>query len=239
MKNKRDWFRKEVAPLLLTLVLVTAARSSLADHYYVPSGSMENTLFAGDRVVVDKTAYGWRIPYTKIDLIDGARPQAGRSGRIRFTCRWRAAHQAHRGHRRAGRVPARRAPVRRRRCARSERRALAGSVWQARWWSSISPTAAVRPSIGWWSRRESCWPSAIIAATVSMRGIGGSSMSASSTGARWLSISARAMASSGSRCKRVLNRAGACQSRGLRHGELVRRLRRACRSASSSRSRAP
>ena len=77
MKNKRDWFRKEVAPILLTLVLITAARSSLADHYYVPSGSMENTLFAGDRVVVDKTAYGWRIPYTKIDLIEGARPEPG------------------------------------------------------------------------------------------------------------------------------------------------------------------
>ena len=77
MKIKRDWFRKEVAPILLALVLVTAARSSLADHYYVPSGSMENTLFAGDRVVVDKTAYGLRIPYTKIDLVDGARPQAG------------------------------------------------------------------------------------------------------------------------------------------------------------------
>lgn len=77
MKIKRDWFRKEVAPVLLTLLLVTAARSSFADHYYVPSGSMENTLFAGDRVVVDKTAYGWRIPYTKIDLVDGVRPQPG------------------------------------------------------------------------------------------------------------------------------------------------------------------
>jgi signal peptidase I len=77
MKIKRDWFRKEVAPVLLTLLLITAARSSFADHYYVPSGSMENTLFAGDRVVVDKTAYGWRIPYTKIDLVDGARPQPG------------------------------------------------------------------------------------------------------------------------------------------------------------------
>ena len=77
MKFKREWFRKEVAPILLALVLVTAARSSLADHYYVPSGSMENTLFAGDRVVVDKTAYGWRIPYTKIDLVDRARPQPG------------------------------------------------------------------------------------------------------------------------------------------------------------------
>ena len=77
MKINRAWFRKEVAPILLALVLVTAARSSLADHYYVPSGSMENTLFAGDRVFVDKTAYGWRIPYTKIDLVAGARPQPG------------------------------------------------------------------------------------------------------------------------------------------------------------------
>lgn len=77
MKSKRDWFRKEVAPMLFALVLITAARSSLADHYYVPSGSMENTLFAGDRVVVDKTAYGWRIPYTKFDLVGGARPQPG------------------------------------------------------------------------------------------------------------------------------------------------------------------
>jgi signal peptidase I len=77
MKINRAWFRKEVAPILLALVLVTAARSSLADHYYVPSGSMENTLFAGDRVVVDKTAYGLRIPYTKIDVIEGAHPRPG------------------------------------------------------------------------------------------------------------------------------------------------------------------
>jgi signal peptidase I len=77
MRFSRSWFRKEVAPILLALVLVTAARSSLADHYYVPSGSMENTLFAGDRVVVDKTAYGVRIPYTKIDVIEGAHARPG------------------------------------------------------------------------------------------------------------------------------------------------------------------
>ena len=77
MRFSRTWFRKEVAPILLALVLVTAARSSLADHYYVPSGSMENTLFAGDRVVVDKTAYGVPIPYTKVDVIEGAHPKPG------------------------------------------------------------------------------------------------------------------------------------------------------------------
>jgi signal peptidase I len=38
---------------------------------------MEFSLMPGDRVVVDKTAYGIRIPFTKIDLIDVDEPQAG------------------------------------------------------------------------------------------------------------------------------------------------------------------
>jgi signal peptidase I len=35
----------------------------------VPSGSMEYTLMPGDRVFVDKSAYGVRIPFTNIDVI--------------------------------------------------------------------------------------------------------------------------------------------------------------------------
>ncbi len=31
----------------------------------------------GDRVVVDKTAYGLRIPFSKIDLLDVGKPKAG------------------------------------------------------------------------------------------------------------------------------------------------------------------
>lgn len=59
---------------LILIMLVTgilAARSTLADHYYVPSGSMEHTLIAGDRVFVDKRAFGLRIPFTQIELTDG------------------------------------------------------------------------------------------------------------------------------------------------------------------------
>ena len=69
MKKIITVFRTEILPLLIIVLLVTAARSSLADHYYVPSGSMEYSLMPGDRVFVDKTAYGIRLPYTKIDLI--------------------------------------------------------------------------------------------------------------------------------------------------------------------------
>src|SRR5690606_1296961 len=56
---------------------MTAARSSLADHYYVPSGSLEYALRPGERVIVDKTAYGLRIPLTTIDILGGDSPQRG------------------------------------------------------------------------------------------------------------------------------------------------------------------
>jgi len=61
----------------VTLALLFAARSSLADHYHVPSGSMEYTIMPGDRVLIDKTAYGYRLPFTDIVLVDKGRPQRG------------------------------------------------------------------------------------------------------------------------------------------------------------------
>lgn len=69
---RAEWF-----PILAIVVLMTVARSSIADHYYVPSGSMEYSLLPGDRVVVDKTAYGLRIPLTKVDVLGSSRPERG------------------------------------------------------------------------------------------------------------------------------------------------------------------
>jgi len=68
----RHWLIRELPQLLLLMTLVMMARSTLADHYYVPSGSMEYTLMPGDRVFVDKSAYGVRIPFTNIDIIKRA-----------------------------------------------------------------------------------------------------------------------------------------------------------------------
>jgi signal peptidase I len=62
---------REVVVLGLLVVGIMAARSTFADHYYVPSGSMEYTLVAGDRVFVDKRAYGLRIPFTGIEITKG------------------------------------------------------------------------------------------------------------------------------------------------------------------------
>ena len=73
----RRSLRSEWGQLAILVLLLLAGRSSLADHYFVPSGSMEYSLIPGDRVVVDKTAYGVRIPFTKIDIFDVNKPQAG------------------------------------------------------------------------------------------------------------------------------------------------------------------
>ncbi len=64
-------------PALLCMLLLLAGRSSLADHYIVPSGSMEPTLVPGDRVVADKTAYGVRLPFIRLALSAGETPRAG------------------------------------------------------------------------------------------------------------------------------------------------------------------
>ena len=62
---------REGVVLGLLVVGILAGRSTLADHYYVPSGSMEYTLISGDRVFVDKRAYGLRIPFTQFELTKG------------------------------------------------------------------------------------------------------------------------------------------------------------------------
>lgn len=70
------WFR-EWLPVLLMIGLVLVARSTLADHYHVPSGSMEPSLLPGDHVLVSKSAYGYRIPFTHRVLLAGDAPVRG------------------------------------------------------------------------------------------------------------------------------------------------------------------
>ena len=75
--SRAKWWISELTSLAIVLAAVTAARSSLADHYYVPSGSMQYTLMDGDRVIVNKMAYGFRVPLTKIDIFGSSTPTRG------------------------------------------------------------------------------------------------------------------------------------------------------------------
>jgi signal peptidase I len=74
--TRKPW-RTELFQFALFVALMTVFRSSFADHYHVPSGSMEHTLMPGDRVVVDKMAYGIRIPLTTVDLLNASTPGRG------------------------------------------------------------------------------------------------------------------------------------------------------------------
>jgi signal peptidase I len=67
----------ELLPMILVSIVLMAARSSLADHYIIPSGSMEYTLVPGDHVFVDKLSYGVRVPFTGIELAPGETPRRG------------------------------------------------------------------------------------------------------------------------------------------------------------------
>lgn len=67
----------ELAGLAVALLVVASARSSLADHVHVPTGSMQPTVHVGDRLVVDKRAYGVRLPLTQAWLTEGDAPAPG------------------------------------------------------------------------------------------------------------------------------------------------------------------
>jgi len=62
---------------LAFFVLMVVFRSAVADWMYVPSGSMNPTIVEGDRILVDKAAYGLRVPFTTRRLTQGSDPQRG------------------------------------------------------------------------------------------------------------------------------------------------------------------
>ena len=76
-KPKRRWYQNYWLQLAVLLLCVAAFRSSLFNHYLVPSGSMENTLLPGDYVTVNMTAYGISIPFTRKDIITTGQPRRG------------------------------------------------------------------------------------------------------------------------------------------------------------------
>ena len=72
---KNLWRANKGFAVLISLMFVF--RSAVADWNYVPSSSMNPTLWAGDRVIVDKRAYSLRVPFTLHEITRWASPMAG------------------------------------------------------------------------------------------------------------------------------------------------------------------
>ncbi|AOW13643.1 hypothetical protein LPB72_11690 [Hydrogenophaga crassostreae] len=75
--DQRKSFWREYKGLVMFIGCMLVFRSALADWNYVPSSSMNPTLLAGDRVVVNKLAYSLRVPFTLQEIRRWAKPTAG------------------------------------------------------------------------------------------------------------------------------------------------------------------
>jgi signal peptidase I len=70
-------FREWGKAALLAVVIVLPLRSSIADWYEVPTGSMKPTIIEGDRVFVNKLAYDLKVPFTRLHLATWGAPSRG------------------------------------------------------------------------------------------------------------------------------------------------------------------
>ncbi|MSU47832.1 MAG: signal peptidase I [Opitutus sp.] len=73
VKLWREWIR----PLALPFLVITAAKSAIADINYVPSGSMQPTILCGDVVFINKLAYDLRVPFTFARIAHWGEPARG------------------------------------------------------------------------------------------------------------------------------------------------------------------
>jgi signal peptidase I len=72
----RKWVR-EWGGLVLFIVLMVLFRSSVADWYTVPTGSMKPNILEGDRIFVNKLQYDIRVPFTHWSLKSLGDPKRG------------------------------------------------------------------------------------------------------------------------------------------------------------------
>src|SRR3974390_3924755 len=82
-KILRGWL-KNVADIAVIGLIVLAAKTAIAEPFYVPSGSMEPTLLIGDELLATKFPYGYGtaslpsfIVLPNTQRLFGALPQRG------------------------------------------------------------------------------------------------------------------------------------------------------------------
>jgi signal peptidase I len=78
-KSRQKWNNlwRESKSLVLTIFILTAVRSAIADWNDVPTGSMNPTIVEGDRVFVNKLAYDLKVPFTTWHVAQWSNPKRG------------------------------------------------------------------------------------------------------------------------------------------------------------------
>ncbi len=78
MNQERKAFFKETLETFGTaVILALIIRSFIIQPFKIPTGSMEPTLMPGDRILVVRFIYGFRIPFTFKRVLEFRKPQTG------------------------------------------------------------------------------------------------------------------------------------------------------------------
>lgn len=76
-ERKQPGFIRRNLGFIVFVVCLFFFRTAIADWNYVPSSSMEPTLYPGDVLVINKLAYGPNIPFTRSRLFASGQPERG------------------------------------------------------------------------------------------------------------------------------------------------------------------
>lgn len=68
---------REWRGFIVFIIMLIIVRGAVADWYAVPTGSMKPTIIEGDRVFVNKVAYGLRVPFSETVITLWAGPERG------------------------------------------------------------------------------------------------------------------------------------------------------------------
>ena len=73
VREMRSW----IVSFAVAIAILAPLRSAVADWNDVPTGSMEPTILPGDRIFVNKLAYGLRVPFTSTWVARWGDPKSG------------------------------------------------------------------------------------------------------------------------------------------------------------------
>lgn len=75
--KKRAFFKETFETIGVAVILALIIRSFIIQPFKIPTGSMEPTLLPGDRILVVRYIYGFRIPFTFKRIAKFNKPQTG------------------------------------------------------------------------------------------------------------------------------------------------------------------
>jgi signal peptidase I len=77
LAKSKSTFREYAEAIGMALLLALFIRTFIVQAFKIPSGSMIPTLQIGDHILVNKLAYGIRVPFLEDYVIDFSKPKRG------------------------------------------------------------------------------------------------------------------------------------------------------------------